>query len=129
MLRTFRNLNDFEYRGEGGFHAYLRQAVLNRVKEEIRRKVNRPVATALDSGMEARDLSPLEHTIGQHTLARYEEALNRLTVQEREAVIGRVELGLSHTEIAETLKKPSVDAARMTVARALAKLAQLMNTT
>jgi RNA polymerase sigma-70 factor, ECF subfamily len=128
MLQTFRNLHGFEYRGEGGFHAYLRQAILNRVKAEIRRKVHRPVSTALDSGLEADDLSPLEHTIGQHTLARYEEALNRLTVQEREAVIARVELGLSHAEIAETLKKPSVDAARMSVARALAKLAQLMKT-
>ena len=79
--------------------------------------------------MEADDLSPLEPTIGQHTLARYEGALNQLTIPEREAVIARVELGMSHAEIAETLKKPSVDAARMTVARALAKLAQLMNNT
>jgi DNA-directed RNA polymerase specialized sigma24 family protein len=47
---------------------------------------------------------------------------------EREAVIARVELGLSHAEMAETLKKPSVDAARMSVARALAKLAQLVKT-
>jgi RNA polymerase sigma-70 factor (ECF subfamily) len=129
MLRTFRNLNGFEYRNEGGFHAYLRQAVLNRVKEEIRRKVHRPIATVLDSGMAADELSPLEHTIGQHALARYEAALNQLTAQEREAVIARVELGLSNAEIAEMLKKPSADAARMTVARALAKLAQLMNKT
>ena len=127
MLQTFRNLHGFEYRGEGGFHAYLRQAVLNRVKTEIRRKAHRPPPTALDSGMEADDLSPLEHTIGQQTLARYEEALNQLTVSEREAVIARVELGMSHVEIAETLNKPSGDAARMSVARALAKLAQLMN--
>jgi RNA polymerase sigma-70 factor, ECF subfamily len=128
MLQTFRNLRGFEYRGEGGFHAYLRQAILNRVKAEIRRKISRPASTALDSGIEAHDLSPLEQAIGQHTLARYEEALNRLTVQEREAVIARVELGLSHAEIAETLKKPSADAARMAVARALAKLVQLMKT-
>jgi RNA polymerase sigma-70 factor, ECF subfamily len=127
MLQTFRNLHGFEYRGEGGFHAYLRRAVLNRVNAEIRRKVHRPASNVLESGMEADDLSPLEHTIGQQTLERYEEALDKLAVQEREAVIARVELGMSHAEIAETLKKPSVDAARMSVARALAKLAQLMN--
>jgi len=126
MLQTFRNLGGFEYRGEGGFHAYLRQAILNRVKEEIRRKAHHPASTALDSGMEAPALSPLEHTIGRHTLERYEDALNQLTVQERDAVIARVELGLSHAEIAKALKKPSADAARMTVARALAKLAELM---
>jgi RNA polymerase sigma-70 factor (ECF subfamily) len=126
MLQTFRNLGGFEYRGEGGFHAYLRQAILNRVKEEIRRKLRRPISTGLDSGMEGHDLSPLEHTIGLHTLERYEEALSQLTVQEREAVIARVELGLSHAEIAEALKKSSANAARMTVGRALGKLAELM---
>jgi RNA polymerase sigma-70 factor (ECF subfamily) len=51
MLQTFRNLGGFEYLGEGGFHACLRQAILNRVKAEIRRKVHRPVSTGLDSGM------------------------------------------------------------------------------
>jgi RNA polymerase sigma-70 factor (ECF subfamily) len=127
MLQTFRNLRGFEYRGEGGFHAYLRQAILNRVKSEARKKIRRPAQTGLDSGIEADAPSPLELTIGQHTLARYEEALNRLSVLEREAVIARVELGFSYSEIAETLRKPSVDAARMSTARALAKLAELMN--
>ena len=127
MLQTFRNLRGFEYRGEGGFHAYLRQAILNRVKAEIRQKIRHPGWTGLDSGLTADAPSPLELAIGQHAVARYEEALNRLTVPEREAVIARVELGLSHAEIADMLKKPSADAARMTVARALAKLAELMN--
>ena len=126
MLHTFRNLRGFEYRGEGGFYAYLRQAILNRVKAEIRQKMRRPTRTGLNSGIEANAPSPLELTIGQHTLAQYEDALKRLPVQEREAVIARVELGLSYAEIAELLRKPSADAARMSVGRALAKLAGLM---
>jgi DNA-directed RNA polymerase specialized sigma24 family protein len=64
--------------------------------------------------------------IGRETLDRYEEALARLTVDDREAIIARVELGLSHHEIAEALGKPSDDAARMAVARALVRLVKEM---
>jgi RNA polymerase sigma-70 factor, ECF subfamily len=127
MMQTFRNLKGFDYRGEGALHAYLRQAVMNRIREELRKRERRPSAESLDSGLEDNATSPLEAAIGQETIARYEAALGRLTVEEREAVIARLELGLSHQEVAEALGKPSADAARMTVARALARLAREMD--
>jgi DNA-directed RNA polymerase specialized sigma24 family protein len=36
----------------------------------------------------------------------------------------RIEMGLSHQEVADALGAPSADAARMIVARALARLAE-----
>jgi DNA-directed RNA polymerase specialized sigma24 family protein len=42
----------------------------------------------------------------------------------REAIIGRVELGLSYAELAAAMGRPSADAARMAVGRALLKLAK-----
>lgn len=126
MLQTFRNLKGFDYRGDGALHAYLRHAVMNRVREELRRRNAGPGRTELDSGFEDRGISPLEAAIGQSTLERYETALQRLTAEEREAIIGRVELGLSHRELADALGKPSADAARMTVARAIVRLAREM---
>jgi RNA polymerase sigma-70 factor, ECF subfamily len=128
MMQTFRNLKGFDYRGEGALHAYLRQAVMNRIREELRKRQRRPEAETLDTGFAADATSPLEAAIGQETLARYDAALARLTGEEREAVIGRLELGLSHQEVADALGKPSADAARMTVARALARLAREMET-
>jgi RNA polymerase sigma-70 factor (ECF subfamily) len=71
--------------------------------------------------------SPLEAAIGIETLERYEGALSRLTDEERDAVVTRVEFGLSYAEVAEALGKPSADAARMAVVRALVKLANEMN--
>ena len=127
MLQTFRNLKGFEYRGEGALHAYLRQSVMNRIREELRRRSRRPDQGPLDSAIEDDAVSPLEEAIGSEALARYDAALERLTVEEREAIIARVELGLSHREVAEALGKPSADAARMTVARALARLAREMD--
>src|SRR5687767_12315326 len=42
VIRTFRNLDRFEERGEGALQAYLRQAVMNRIRDEIRRTGRRP---------------------------------------------------------------------------------------
>ena len=47
--------------------------------------------------------------------------------EEREAIVSRVEFDLSYAELADVLGKPSPDAARMTVVRALVRLAQEMN--
>lgn len=126
LHQTFRNLKGFENRGAGAFYAYLRQAVTNRIREELRRRARRPHVDPLDTAIEDDGVSPLEAAMGRETLERYEAALARLDIEEREAVIARVELGLSHREIADALGKPSSDAARMTVARALTRLAREM---
>ena len=64
--------------------------------------------------------------IGNEALERYEAALARLNAGDREAVIARIELGQTYAEIASALGKPSTEAARMAVNRALARLARFM---
>lgn len=64
--------------------------------------------------------------MGSEVFARYESAMERLRPEDREAIIARVELGLSHTEVAKALGKPSVAAAHMAVSRALVRLAEEM---
>ena len=126
LLKTFRNLDGFEHRGEGALHAYLRQAVLNRIREELRRKRSRPERETLAAEIDADGPSAYEVAVGRETAARYEAALERLSVQDREAVIAKVELGLGPKELALALDKPSADAARMAAARALVRLAKEM---
>ena len=46
--------------------------------------------------------------------------------EEREAIIGRVELGMTYADLAEALGKPSSEAARKTAARAFRRLAEEM---
>ena len=57
---------------------------------------------------------------------RYEAALSRLSTEEQEAIIGRVEMENTYDELAKNLGKPSGDAARMAVTRALVRLAEEM---
>jgi RNA polymerase sigma-70 factor (ECF subfamily) len=127
VIATLRNLPSFEPRGEGALQAYLRQALINRVRNEMRRALLRPAPEEVDSRLPHDGTSPLEAAIGSQTLDRYEAALARLTEDEREAVITRVEFGLSYAEVAKALGKPSADAARMAVVRALMKLAKEMD--
>jgi RNA polymerase sigma-70 factor (ECF subfamily) len=127
LLRTFRKLDDFEVRGSGALQAYLRQAVVNRVRDELRRKAARPNTTEL-AGVEADgQASPLEVVIGREAMQQYEQAMASLTVDEREAIIGRVEMGYSYQELAEVLGKPSAEAARKAASRALVRLVHEMD--
>lgn len=127
VLETFKRLDGFEPRGEGALQAYLRQAFINRLRNQLRRAIARPAPQELDSAIPDEATSPLEAAIGRETLERYEAGLERLDPDERDAIVTRVELGFSYAEVAEALGKPSADAARMAVVRALVKLAKEMD--
>lgn len=126
LVRSVRNLPRFQPQGEGALQAYLRTAVMNRIRDELRQRSRQPAASPLDSALVGGDQSPLEHAIGAELLNKYDRALDRLPVEEREAVIARIEMGCSYAEIAETTGRPSADAARMAVSRALVRLAEEM---
>jgi RNA polymerase sigma factor (sigma-70 family) len=127
MLHTLKRLNDFEVRGPGALQAYLRQALLNRVRDELRKKGRRPEAAELDEVDVDQGKSPLEEAIGRESIERYEHALAALKPEEREAIIGRIEMGYSYEELAEILGKPSAEAARKAAGRALVRLARQMD--
>ena len=126
-FQTFTHLDTFEPRGDGALQAYLRQALVNRIRNELRRAATRPSPEGLDSAVAANDTSPYEAAIARETSERYEAGLAQLNPEERDAIVTRVEFGLSYAEVAEALGKPSADAARMAVVRALVKLAKSMN--
>ena len=127
LLKAFHRVGEFESRHEGAFLAYLRTILLNAVRDELRRSARRPQVTELDEEM-TRDGGPsvLDELIGRDKMRRYEEALGRLNEEQREAVILRVEFGMSHGEVAQAMGKPNADAARMTVARALVHLTRAL---
>lgn len=126
LIQTFRKIESFEWRGDGALQAYLRQVVLNRIRDELRRAGRRPPREALDTQAPDSSPSPLEEAVGSEALDRYEQALQRLRPQEREAIVMRIELGFTHEQLATALNKPSANAARMAVERALLRLAAEM---
>lgn len=122
LLQTFRKMEGFEFRGEGALQAYLRQALMNRIRDELRRFSRRGAPSALDSQAPDMGPSPLEAAIGRQSAERYERALCRLRVEDREAIVARLELGCSYEELATALGKPSAEAARKAASRALVRL-------
>jgi RNA polymerase sigma-70 factor (ECF subfamily) len=126
LLQTFKRIGQFESRGVGALQAYLRQAVLNRIREEFRRKGRRPDATGLSGLVVEHALSPLDQAIGTEAVEQYESALARLRPEEQEIIIGRVELGYTYEELSDALGKPTPDAARKAAQRALIRLAEEM---
>jgi RNA polymerase sigma-70 factor, ECF subfamily len=127
VLRAVNRLHTFEPRHDGALVAYLRKAVMNRIRDEVARRKRMPPQQSLDDNHADRGASPLEEAIGREAVERYEAALGRLREEDREAIIARVEMESSYEEVAKALGKPSSDAARMAVGRALVRLAREMN--
>ena len=126
VLKSLKNLRGFERRHDGALQAYLREAVMNRIRDECRRVRRRPMVGALDEALPDRGLSPLESAVGVQAMERYEAALQQMRPDDREAIVARIEMGYSYREIAVMLDKPSPDAARVAVGRALVHLAELL---
>ena len=78
IISAMRRLEVFESRHQGALQAYLRQAVMNRIRDVIRQHKRRPEISGLSEGIEDEATSPLEAAIGAENLERYESALERL---------------------------------------------------
>ena len=127
IIAAMRRLEAFESRHQGALQAYLRQAVMNRIRDVIRQHKRRPEISGLSEGIEDEATSPIEAAIGAENLERYERALQRLQPADREAIIGRLEMLYGYDELATVLGRPSAAAARMAVTRAMKRLAAEMH--
>jgi RNA polymerase sigma-70 factor (ECF subfamily) len=126
LLRAIEGLDRIEVGPPGQFQAYVRQAVLNRIRDQVRWARRRPGDAEALEEFEDTAPSPLESAIGAEVLDRYEKALEQLTEMERQLIHFRIELDLSYEEVAAVMERGSPDAARMAVQRAVRKLAGLM---
>jgi len=126
VLQTMRNLDSFEPQREGALLHYLRRSLLNRIRDRFRYAARHPAPSELNESSADAGPSPLELAIDEEDRRRYEEALERLMPSDREAIVGRLELGYSYEQLALVLKKPTPGAARVAVRRALLRLSDEM---
>ena len=126
-LHLLRRVDTFQPRHVGAMQAYLRQSVLNRIRDEIRRVTRRPPPAELADDPAADTPSPLELTIRNESYDRYRTALDRMASRDRELIVARVEAQWSLAQIAQRFEMTTADAARMAVNRALKRLATEMS--
>ena len=125
-MNAIARLDTFEPRHVGAMQAYLRQSVINRIRDEMRRFTRRPVAVEFPDDIASEAPSPAEQSIHEQTYAQYHAAMDTLKPRERELVIARVEAQWSAPEIAQYFGFNTVDAARMAVNRAMQRLGVAM---
>ncbi len=127
LIRAYRNLDHFVPRHEGAFLAYLRQILHNQVRDEIRRFRRLPTKIEIPEDLPDDGPLPLEETIGREAVKRYEAALKKLPEDYREAIFLRVEMRLPYEQVAEAMQRPTANAARLLVRRAVLKLSEEMD--
>jgi RNA polymerase sigma factor (sigma-70 family) len=123
VIRGLRHLNTLEIRTEKTLEVYLKRAITNRIIDVYRRP--RRDREEIGEGLEAGGPSVLDVAIGHEMLERYEDALETLSESDCQIITMHTDLGMNHVEIGEELGK-SPDAARMSLARALKRLAAAM---
>jgi RNA polymerase sigma-70 factor (ECF subfamily) len=123
LVSTFLRVDRFESRRKHALRAYLRQAIRNRIRDAIRRTGSHPWVSIEDVDLKSQD-TPLGEAIGRESAHRYRDALQRLATEERDLIVGRLELGYTYEQLAFIAGRRTPDAARMAVKRALLRLAE-----
>ena len=130
LLQTFRRIDRFENRGRGALQSYLRQAVTNRICDEVRKVKRRPLDSLDDADaleLPAHDPMPDQLTLDAEEERKYKAALALLTEEERILVVGRIELDYNYDQLALVANRATSGAARMAARRAILRLAEKMS--
>jgi RNA polymerase sigma factor (sigma-70 family) len=118
-LGVWRHVEKLDLRAPGDLDAYLREAVVNKIRDRARRIQREPLLVSVDPEIKDSLPTPLNLALSGERWARYQDALTALTVSEREAIVARAEMGCSWEQVAEAINSPSADAARMLFTRAV----------
>lgn len=127
LAKVMERIDEFEPRHEAAFQVYVRKSLRNQIVSQARHAGRQAPHDPLATGAPSGDPSPLEEAIGSELLEQYEQALERLKPEDREAIVARVEMDLSWAGVAEAIGKNSPESAQMAVSRALVRLAKEMS--
>jgi RNA polymerase sigma-70 factor (ECF subfamily) len=121
-LHVLGRLGTFQPHHVGAMQAYLRQSIVNRICDEVRRTGRQPPPIELPDDHPCDRTSPEEDAIRAEAYDHYRDAVSRLTPRDRALIVARIEMQWSLAEIAHRHGMPGVDAARMAVSRAVKRL-------
>jgi RNA polymerase sigma factor (sigma-70 family) len=125
-IRTLRRLHHLSPERAGSIQAYMRQTVLNLLRDAARRAGRVPERVAIEDCHAADDDSAFDIIAARRSTRAYAQAKRRLSRRDRDAITGRVERGLDYEALTTVLRVPSANAARVAVTRAVARLVKEM---
>ena len=125
-LNLVKRLELFEPRHVGAMQGYLRQSVINRIRDEVRKIGRHAPPSELTEDHPSDRTSPLEAAIQSEAYERYRQALSRLEPKDRELIVARVEIQWTVAEIAQRFGMGTVDATGLAVCRAVRRLSEHM---
>ena len=121
LMLAFNSIDTIKAKTAGSFFSYLRTIFINQIKQEIRR--NKPFQLSITQFSNDQKMA---YEKDLNTLIDYDHALDKVSEEEKEAIILRLEFGFSYDEIAQLMDRPSANSTRMYITRALLKLANYM---
>lgn len=123
LIKALNHLDTLRLDHPGSLLFYLKQGLLNRVRDEIRSHKRRRTENGDDGAWDAlpADADPRDF----EQLQAYESALSHLPRRQQQLIVMRLEFGLSYAEIARECNC-TPDAARMMITRAIARLARVV---
>ena len=124
LHHTFARLGGFKSKQTRALRIYLRRAVENRIRDELRQVTRRRGITVATEPVVVSDAAAPQHRqlLDDETWKRYLDGLERLPARDRRLIVGRTELGYSFRQLALVERLSSPDAARMALQRALLRL-------
>ena len=127
LVHAFRNLPLIQMQSRFSFRAYMRQAIRNRIKDELRRAGRRPLVEELRISMTVDAPSAAAQCVAKEDLWRCRAALARLRPSDRRVILARLAHdNLTYRGMVASAGRRSEDAVRVALARALTRLAREM---
>jgi len=121
VLQTYRRIHKVDLQGHAALASYLRQAVMNQIRDEHRRFKRRGASAELSEDLPDPGPSPLDHSSVSEIERSYRAALRALSESDQELIVAYVELGYSHQQLGVMTGRTG-NAARVALRRALARL-------
>jgi RNA polymerase sigma factor (sigma-70 family) len=116
MMQTARRYEGFELKTRSALSTYLRRAVQNRIRDEIRRQ-GRDITS---------DAGGVDEDVESDVVVWYREGLEQLNERDRALIESRLDDHATYEEIATRFSFQTAAAARIAVSRAVRKLADLI---
>jgi len=124
LMRAINNVGHLRLEHPGSFFVYLKQSVLNGIKNELRRtRRQQDNAQRFPTSADPEEPSGTNLEEVHSDMDAYDQALRTLSKRQQRLLVMRLEFGLSYEEIAVECGS-TADAVRMMVGRAVMQIAK-----